>query len=297
MFQKLKFNLKDFFNSSFAFLRNSAHYIRERPTLIVFTLSIWLFTLNFLCAKFADVAVKDSCAMDNLKTVNVKNKEFALKNNVIPLNAVEKNRMMLFQTSVENRKVHHYKVMRLFLIEYYADIMMLCFIGPVTGILLFFMLQAGFNNASQGMKTLFVVHAASSIVFTAFPSIFKMDDNIQFNKDLYTKYTAVENDMLTYLSTGKTQFEPEGSCVPNDLLEEIKSRSTKTDSLTYQYLSKVKKECIVSFPDYAVKLDKELKGLENISIGFDFQKFQIIVPSIRSFLMPQKNSKRICPLL
>jgi hypothetical protein len=272
MFEKFKNTIKEFFRSFVSFISKSVDFIKERPILIVFTLSIWLFTLNYFCARFADLAVEDACAMDELKEVNTDQKTFALKNNVLKLTKVEENRVMLFQTSIENRKFHHYKVMRLFLIEYYADIMMLCFIGPITGILLFFMLQSGFNNASQGMKTLFVVHAAASIVFSGFPSIFKMDDNIQFNKELYTKYTSVENDMLTYLSTGKTQFEEAASCVPKEVLEEVKGRSTKTDSICYNYLAALKTDCLVPFSDYAQKLDKELKGMESISIGFDFSK-------------------------
>jgi hypothetical protein len=256
----------------FQLVVRTANYVKERPILIILTMSIWIFGLNYSCIRFANYTVENTCAMDSLKYISKEKKEFALKENALHLTKMEENRMIMFQTAVEKRKYHHYKVMRFFMIDYYADIMVLCLIGPITGILLFFMLQGGFNNSSQGMKTLFVVHAAASIIFSGFPSIFKMEDNIAINKELYTKYTSVENDLFTYLATGKTEFET-NYCVSPEILDSLKARKTKTDSLCFNALISVNNpQCIVPFSNYAVKLDVELRQMENISIGFDFSK-------------------------
>ena len=83
------------------------------------------------------------------------------------------------------------------------SIIMASISGIVAAVSLLFISKSGWDDISSFVKMIFIIFTCSAIFYGAFPSIFKHKENIEQNKKLYIAYTNLENQILSYVSTGK----------------------------------------------------------------------------------------------
>src|SRR5205823_12841233 len=87
--------------------------------------------------------------------------------------------------------------------NYFATIIMAGVLASVAAIALLFITTAGWQNASEYARTIFLVATAAATYCAAFPGIFQQQQNIDDNKTLYLNYVALANEICSYAATGE----------------------------------------------------------------------------------------------
>lgn len=104
---------------------------------------------------------------------------------------------------IQQRLDHHFTQLVVFYRNYFATIIMTGVLASVAAIALLFITTAGWQNASEYARTIFLVATAAATYCAAFPGIFEQQQNIDDNKTLYINYVALANEMCSYSATGE----------------------------------------------------------------------------------------------
>jgi hypothetical protein len=151
---------------------------------------------------------------------------------------------------IRARMEHHLSVLKLFYVTSYTTILMTGGLTAVAAIMLLFITMDGWKSSNQYARNLFLMATATATFCAAFPSLFQQQRNIDENTRLYLEYVALTNEMCSYATTGSTNDDP---------------------ALTAN--------------DFIVSVDKRLKVLNKIAVGFDVSK----VPDFTAALQRASN--------
>lgn len=161
----------------------------------------------------------------------------------------EKQRIVEQLQEIKRRAKSHFKIMSYFYVRYYTSIAITSSAAIIAAICLIFISKEGLTDANQYVINLFLVSSSIGILFGTFPAVFKQEKNVSDNKALYLRYIALEQQILTYLATGRTQIINKGQN------QEVK--------------------------DFIYYLDKQMETINQLAIGFDstrIPKYQDIYP-------------------
>ena len=103
---------------------------------------------------------------------------------------------------VKEKAIQHFKIMKYLQVRYYTVINMTAICGILTAILAFIIMNSGWNNSSDIIKTLFFVFSATTTYLAAFPRFFAYKLNISKNKTKSVHYRELMNRIETFLCTG-----------------------------------------------------------------------------------------------
>jgi hypothetical protein len=122
----------------------------------------------------------------------------------------ERARMVDQFMLIQARTQTHAEVMGLF---YKLNFIALGTIGLATGVAsisLFFISKAGWERANNALINIFIVSTGLVIFHSNVIFIFKFQDNIKLNGELYTEYTQLYNSVLSYWA-----IQPSSANSPN----------------------------------------------------------------------------------
>ncbi len=114
----------------------------------------------------------------------------------------QKARLEELRKETRGRARFHLQTMVFLFANYYTAVMMFSITGALATISLVLISKKGWNEANEYIVTVFFVMTASTVFFGALPSLFRQDETIAQNKQLYLKYVALEDEILTYAATG-----------------------------------------------------------------------------------------------
>ncbi|AOX00745.1 hypothetical protein BJP34_16000 [Moorena producens PAL-8-15-08-1] len=104
---------------------------------------------------------------------------------------------------IQARDQRHFKMMTFFYNNYYMSKLMTYGTAIVAGICLLFIIRSGWNSTHPYVINIFVVVSASAILFGNLPGLFRYEDSIVNNKQLYLNYASLKNEVSSYLVTGQ----------------------------------------------------------------------------------------------
>jgi len=162
----------------------------------------------------------------------------------------EKGRLQGQAQEIRTRMDHHLSVLKLFYVTSYTTILMTGGLTAVAAIMLLFITMDGWKSSNQYARNLFLMATASATFCAAFPSLFQQQRNIDENTRLYLEYVALTNEMCSYATTRQTSDEP-----------------------------------VLATDAFIVSVDKRLKALNKIAVGFDVSK----VPDFSAALQRANN--------
>lgn len=142
---------------------------------------------------------------------------------------------------IRGRARHHLKVMAYFFANYYRAIQMMALLGAIAAVALFFVAFKGWTSTNQYVRNLFITATVLTAYFSLYPTVFKQQDNITDNKNLYLQYVALQDSVRTFAATGESFLGAEGTAKTNE-------------------------------PDFLHDIDQRMATLNNIAIGFDYTK-------------------------
>lgn len=142
---------------------------------------------------------------------------------------------------IRGRARHHLKVMAYFFTNYYRAIQMMALLGAIAAVALFFVAFKGWTSTNQYVRNLFITATVLTAYFSLYPTVFKQQDNITDNKNLYLQYVALQERVRTFAATGETFLDVEGTTKANEA-------------------------------DFLHDIDQRMAALNNIAVGFDYTK-------------------------
>ncbi|OLE52017.1 MAG: hypothetical protein AUG51_20155 [Acidobacteria bacterium 13_1_20CM_3_53_8] len=156
----------------------------------------------------------------------------------------QKARLIDQYRTIGNRASHHLKLMKYFFAKYYGAISVLLIIGLIAAIALLFISKEGWSGVNPLVITIFITSTSMVALYGAFPAVFKYEDTVNNNKNLYLAYTSLAEEVLSYAATGKV----------------AKGGDTMTPD------------------DFIHYVDEKMSPLNLIAIGFDYSS----VPNYRN---------------
>lgn len=172
-----------------------------------------------------------------------KSLESSIKN-LTAAKEAEKIRLLKQIEDVHKKAKIHLDVTRFFYVQYYLSISLLSIAAIVAAIALLFISKQGWEKSSKKLIYVFVVATGTTALFSAFIVVFQYDSNIKDNKQLYIAYTALEDKILSYFSTGHFAIKINPG-KPGNLKEPVQ---------------------------VIQQIDSEIAALNNIAVGFDSTK-------------------------
>lgn len=166
--------------------------------------------------------------------VVIPNSKFEVYTKIAP---VLKARMVEQFYELRGREVHHMRIIEYYLSRYYSSIYMASILGLTAAVMLFFISNKGWAQADSRIIAIFIVSIAGTAFFSAIPSVFRQNETVTDNKNLYLEYKAVENRLLSFFATNEA--------LPLNTKEQNK---------------------------FIHQLDRDMEKLNNIAVGFDHKK-------------------------
>lgn len=123
----------------------------------------------------------------------------------MPTTRWERQRLYDQYERVHGLAKRHLAVVMYYYREYFVSLTMAALSVIVAAICLALISRTGWSNAATSpyLIALFIVMTASSILFGAIPNFFEFSKNIEANKKAFVVAATLENQIRSYVSTGK----------------------------------------------------------------------------------------------
>jgi hypothetical protein len=115
----------------------------------------------------------------------------------------KKKRLQEQFNRIRDREKTHLNIMIYFYERYYMAISISAIAGIIAAVALLFISKSGWSNANTYVVTVFLVTSSTSAYFGAFPTLFEQKKNIDNNKSIYKIHAGMEQQVLSYVSSGK----------------------------------------------------------------------------------------------
>lgn len=163
-----------------------------------------LFVTAFLLAFYLPKSVRDAEVREWSKPLEPEMQR-ALTTNVLAAlegSEIQKSRLVEQTGDIIGRAEHHWKVMAYFQSNYYVGILLRNIFAGLAAIAIFLVARKGWELAGPLLISFALTTSVCAMFFTAFPLMFKQEENFGKNKALYLRYVALLNEIHTYVATG-----------------------------------------------------------------------------------------------
>jgi hypothetical protein len=144
---------------------------------------------------------------------------------VSPIQAHEEDRLRSQFKTIREQMKFHLSVMEFFYERYFIGIIVFSFTAAVAAIMLVLISRQGWDaTGNEYLITIFFVTTTASIIYGSWAGVFRQEQNIADNKNLYLLYARLHNEVLSYPAT----LEGVNYEVELDELEDVISAATIT---------------------------------------------------------------------
>jgi hypothetical protein len=183
---------------------------KKQPTFlghIALTLCLAVFVLGGYCALFWFAGTKEA---EWLGTGNPLELE-AIQANVEQLSATpaEQTRLISQFQEIETRAARHARIMGFFYKQYYISLSMIVAAAVVASICLFFISKSGWEQANNAVINIFIFASAIILFYGNLTFVFKQDENLKGNQELYLSYIALREEVMSYWATQRISMSEE----------------------------------------------------------------------------------------
>jgi hypothetical protein len=199
------------------------------PTILVLLSSLILALTEGMESEFTDKADEFFQAL----CADQPAPEGDLKLNVKGADDIQVERLNEQRSRMDKCKCSHFKVMKYFYVRYYVATQMFYILGVLSAGILIWIGKGGYANGDHLLMAVFLLLSSASAYFGTFPTVFKMQENITKNRDLYAEYESLENELISYGITGenvKMQKKP-----PNEFIHYIDQRMSELNRVAVEF--------------------------------------------------------------
>lgn len=118
----------------------------------------------------------------------------------------EKARLADQFQEIELRAARHAKIMGFFYKQYYISLSMIVGAAGMASICLFFISKSGWERINNAVINLFISSSAVILFYGNLMFVFKQDENLRGNQELYLSYISLREEVLSYWATRQTNM-------------------------------------------------------------------------------------------
>jgi hypothetical protein len=115
--------------------------------------------------------------------------------------SAEETRLAAQAQQIRARANLHLRVMNYFYSRYFASITLAMVLAIGAAACLLEITAVGWQSTNRYVRTLFLASASMAILFRVSPVLYKQKDNIAANKDLYTRYVMLDNELQSFVAS------------------------------------------------------------------------------------------------
>jgi hypothetical protein len=177
----------------------------------------------------------------------------------LPATSAEQTRLIAQFQEIETRATRHARIMGFFYKQYYISLSMVVGAAVVASMCLFFISKSGWEKANNAVINVFIFSAAVILLYGNLIFVFKQDENLRGNQELYLSYVALREEVLSYWATRRTSMSEEP----------------------------------LEATQFILYLDNRLQSLNRIQLGFDSPQISTL---LRQLQLESENSLFVQPL-
>ncbi|GAB4380722.1 MAG: hypothetical protein Kow00121_37540 [Elainellaceae cyanobacterium] len=173
----------------------------------------------------------------------------------LPATPAERSRLMEQFQGLELRAARHAKIMGFFYKQYYISISMIVASFVLASLCLFFISKAGWSRVNNALINIFICSSAVILLYGNFIFVFKQEENLRGNQELYLSYIVLREEVLSYWAT-----------------QQISTGQTLEPAQFIHYL------------------DDKLQTLNKIQLGFDSPQISAFIDQFKQIEQPNQPS-------
>jgi hypothetical protein len=201
----------------------------------------------------------------------------------IKVTDAEKERMQNQLDDIRKKAKHHRDVAVFYYSRFYMAILAFSVSAALAAISLAIISKRGLDKVSEYIVTLFLVATALAVFYQSFPGVFQQRKNVEDNRALYIKYVNLEDDMISYNTTGSiavVQASPPGEATAGAVNQNgsaqrpsnANNNNANADSPRVVTVGNQYSIITLSPSEFIHYVDYQLKTYNDIAIGFDESK-------------------------
>lgn len=113
------------------------------------------------------------------------------------------NRLMEQLSIAQTRAIHHYEIGRDFQVWEFGFLATSYWSGSMMALVLFVAIKKGYDDLGAWGKGMLLGLTCSAAFFGGFPSLMRLDQNINQNLNAYNTYDGTANEIRTYMASGQ----------------------------------------------------------------------------------------------
>ncbi len=162
---------------------------------------------------------------------------------------------------MDERKVHHWELAKLFFRNYYSILMLSIILSCVGGLTLFALINRGWANAGTTLQSFFLTLATALAFVGFFPLVFKQQENFTQNMMYYENYSKGQ---LTVYDQLVSLQNPVRSAIGDTIL----AKKPLVDSLWYRKLDSLvstNNKLLKEYTNYVLAIDPaQVKSISDV---------------------------------
>lgn len=102
---------------------------------------------------------------------------------------------------IEQNKLHHIDSLKMLSKNNYALLTLLPFMSAITAVLIFLIIQKGWNETDDYLKTYFILFTVLTSLIGIYPEVYDQSNNIEKHMESYINYKKIQKTIFNYSLT------------------------------------------------------------------------------------------------
>lgn len=183
---------------------------KKQPTLvghIVLTLCLLILVLGSYWVLFWFAGTKESEWLGTGEHLELEVIQGSVEQ--LPATPAEQTRLITQFQEIEARATRHARIMGFFYKQYYISLSMIVSAAVTASICLFFISKLGWDQVNNAVINVFIFSSAVILFYGNLIFVFRQDENLRDNRELYLSYISLREEVLSYWATRQTSMSEE----------------------------------------------------------------------------------------
>ena len=195
---------------------------------IVIILALVLLSFKMNLNKFEDLS---QTSLDFLDQAYKENIDLTKTSSSSILTEKQKEILLRKISIIEQNKLHHIDLIKKLSKNNYALLTLFPFLSAITAILVFLIIQKGWDSSNEYLKAYFILFTALTSLVGIYPEVYKQSDSIEKHNKNYINYKKIQKTIFNYSLTAPVLEKD--SITFNQFINEINTQEKELINLIF----------------------------------------------------------------
>jgi len=209
---------------------------------IVLVMIILIISFMIMVKKFESLSTESLSYLDQAHKENV---ELVTKLSNTHLSETQRDILLRKVAIIEQNKLHHIKLIQLLSKNFYALLSMFPFLSAITAMLVFLIVQKGWQESDVYLKAYFILFTFLTSLVGIYPEVYNQSESIELHKKSYINFKRIQKTIFNYALTAPII---ERDTLPfNEFVDRINTEEKKLNNLIFKIEKKALDKEIFDF--------------------------------------------------